>query len=312
MFGIPKKANSDPLSLNADDTPLWVEQIPRQRLISVAGTALGTFLIAFALLAGRDWTWATWVELAVGAISLAIVLISPYPSLAIVGIATVVVVEAVQHDGLALESVLRIAALVAALWAASYLRLGIRRRDNELAVAARTVGELTRRDRVARRLTRLEERSWIEAEVARARRYGYELSLALLRPDALPEEPAERQRVLEWVAARVGDELREGDAALRQDDDVFALALPHTPVEGARIACERIRLFAAASDDGHARTISVGIACFPQDASNLDAFSAAAETALARAIERGGNRTVLAQRDSDMPAGWSAVSPSRD
>ena len=118
--------------------------------------------------------------------------------------------------------------------------------------------------------------------------------------------PEGGQEVLEAVAEVVGKELCSIDVALRHAPSTFALILPETPVEGARVAAERIRLLLplrVGRVTDRSITLSLGVAAFPADATLHDEFVAAA--ALARASELGGNRTVCTSAPATAPPGWT-------
>ena len=55
---------------------------------------------------------------------------------------------------------------------------------------------------------------------------------------------------------------------------------------------------------------SIGIASFPHDGLSAAELVAAADRALARAIELGGNRTVLVSIPRDAPPGWGLARAS--
>jgi diguanylate cyclase (GGDEF)-like protein len=203
-------------------------------------------------------------------------------------------------------------ALTGALLSASSLRLGIRRRDVELSVAADTIQELTRRDRITEKLNGGREATWLEAEIARARRHHRQLSLLLMRPDRFEEIRAETgddvsQELLVAVADVVGAELRATDFALRHGAYGFSLVLPETAPEGARALAERIRLLVPVRLAAASRpvTVSSGIASFPADATSNEELVATADRALEHAVALGGNRTILASLDSGGPRGWT-------
>lgn len=217
-------------------------------------------------------------------------------------------------DGLGWREVARPLVLAAVLLAASTLRLAIRRRDTELAVASEALRELTERDAIVKRLSGAYEPTWLEAELARSQRHNHHLALVLLRPDRFAELAAlgaeVGQEVLEAVAEVVGGELRAIDVALRHGPATFALILPETPVEGARIAAERVRLLLpvrVGSVGGLQITLSLGVATFPEDAATHDELVAAAQHALDRATEFGGNRTLCASAPATAPSGWTAA-----
>jgi hypothetical protein len=283
-------------------SPLWLERLPRQPWISVAATLLGLAFLSVALLSVRHgWTATTVAELSLASLALALMLLSPLPSASLVPAGTVVAVDLFAEDVFTGAPAALAAALLAGLYAASYLRLAIRRRDTELAVAAEAIDELTRRDRIERRLTRIAERSWVHAELDRARRHDYPLSYALVRPDDADGDPD----LLEALAAEIAGEIRSSDVALRQDESVFAIVLPYTVADAARIAAERVRLGAFPGRT----TVSIGLASYPYDGSEPDELVRAAERALARAVARGGNRTVCASVSERLPRGWSLAAP---
>lgn len=118
--------------------------------------------------------------------------------------------------------------------------------------------------------------------------------------------PEGGQEVLEAVAEVVGKELCSIDVALRHAPSTFALILPETLVEGARVAAERIRLLLplrVGRVTDRSITLSLGVAAFPADATRHDEFVAAAERG-ARARERAGREpNRLHQRARDGSAG---------
>jgi diguanylate cyclase (GGDEF)-like protein len=157
--------------------------------------------------------------------------------------------------------------------------------------------------------------TWLESELARARRHHHELSLVLVKPDRFEDFAAQGSdvalEVLEAAAEVIGHELRATDIALRQSQDVFAVVLPETPAVGARVAAERVRLFLPGRLSGIGRlTVSNGVATFPNDATTNSDLIAVAERALGRAIELGGNRTVCASVDDEAPPGWTLAGAS--
>lgn len=272
--------------------------------------------MVFAFAVGGDWAGA--VELALVVAVVAALFLAPprfSSSVSLGSVATFVFVELVSGryaGGLGWGDAVRPIVLVGVLGAASLLRSAIRRRDVELAVAAEAIDELTRRDRVVELLAGGVEPTWLEAELARSQRHHHNLALVLVRPDrfaalgSLGRDAG--QEILEAVAEVVGSELREIDVALRHAPDTFALILPETPAEGARVAAERIRLslpLRLAKFSGGQVTLSLGVAAFPADADSHDGVVACAEEALAHAVELGGNRTVCASAPATAPPGWT-------
>jgi diguanylate cyclase (GGDEF)-like protein len=277
------------------------------------------FTVLFAFLAGRHAPAAGAVEAVALCVALALILVFPArlgARLSIAATVVFVVVELVARGfGRATDptDIALALSMACALLAASSLRLGVRRRDVELAVAGDTIDELTRRDRITEKLAGGREPTWLEAELARSRRHHHSLSLVLLRPDGF-EELRERvgasvgDDLLVAVAELVGGELRVTDVALRHGPHTFSLVLPETPSEGARTVAERIRLLVPLrlSLPGLAGvTISAGVASFPVDATTNEELVAIAEQALERAGELGGNRTIVASLAGGGPSGWT-------
>jgi diguanylate cyclase (GGDEF)-like protein len=273
-------------------------------------------LIVAYLLGRRGGTLAA-VEALVAVLAVGVALLSPVrigSPLALGLLATFAVLELADGrlaDGLDASELLLAFALAGAVLAASYVRLGIRRRDAELELAADAIAELTRRDRITEQLSGGRELTWLETELARARRHHHQLALVLVRPDRFDElsELADNAalEVLEACAEVIGHELRTTDYAFRHRAATFALILPETATEGARVAAERIRLFLplrTGDVDGRLLTVSIGVATFPDDATTNEELVRVAERALHRAEERGGNRTVCASADA-VPPGWT-------
>jgi diguanylate cyclase (GGDEF)-like protein len=99
-------------------------------------------------------------------------------------------------------------------------------------------------------------------------------------------------RLLRQLAAAIQSELRATDVPARYGGDEFIVLLPETPPKGALDVAERIRKAISAtplSVDGRtiACSVSVGVACFPEDGRSLDALAARADRALYQAKKNG-------------------------
>lgn len=86
----------------------------------------------------------------------------------------------------------------------------------------------------------------LRREFAAARRYDHPLSLLTLDVDGLAKVNAEQgydagDRLLLEVSEILLGRLRVADIAARIGDDDFAVILPHTPIEGARVLANRLR-----------------------------------------------------------------------
>jgi len=102
-------------------------------------------------------------------------------------------------------------------------------------------------------------------------------------------------RLLRQLAASIQAELRFTDVPARYGGDEFIVLLPETPAKGALDVAERIRnaIGQKPLELGEKRinaTVSVGVACFPDDGRNLDALAARADRALYQAKQLGRNR----------------------
>jgi diguanylate cyclase (GGDEF)-like protein len=130
----------------------------------------------------------------------------------------------------------------------------------------------------------------LELEVARAQRQQSEVSVALFDVDgfrALNDAAGARagDTVLRKVAAVLAETVRLVDTVARTGADEFVLVAPGSAgVLVARRVLEGISKLE--TFDGHAVTVSAGVARFPQDGTDAPALLAAARAALAGATER--------------------------
>ena len=104
-------------------------------------------------------------------------------------------------------------------------------------------------------------------------------------------------RLLRQVANAVQTELRASDVPARYGGDEFIVLLPETPPKGAVDVAERIRAAIASrplaiNGQQISASVSVGIACYPEDGRTLDALAARADRALYQAKQEGRNRVV--------------------
>ncbi len=142
-------------------------------------------------------------------------------------------------------------------------------------------------------------------EVARAKRYGSPLSLAMVDVDHF-KGVNDRfghdvgDTVLRALGQALGVGVRETDFAARFGGEEFAILMPHTgPVE-ARVAAERLRrsfhaVVHAAGNDSLSCTVSIGVAAYDASKGVDDGrtLSKAADTALYRAKSEGRDRVVV-------------------
>lgn len=151
-------------------------------------------------------------------------------------------------------------------------------------------------------------------EIYRADRYKRKLTLAMMDIDHfkmyndLHGHPA-GDYALEKVSDIIRQFLRVSDAAARYGGEEFALVLPETNQDQANRVCSRVRRavdrfeFEIANKPTNL-TISVGIACYPDDAQDARELVGFADKALYKAKRSGRNRVVCIAKDSDIRTKW--------
>jgi diguanylate cyclase (GGDEF)-like protein len=170
----------------------------------------------------------------------------------------------------------------------------------------------------------------LSAEVTRARRYGFQLSLLMLDLDDFKRfndefgHPA-GDRVLAGVGAVLREQLRKDvDVPCRYGGEEFAIILPHTPSPGAATVGRRLTEKVGALLSGEDKvdpawltgervrrsiegapfpgrgpdetthiTVSVGIATYPDQSNDAESLVGNADKALYVAKHRGKNRVEL-------------------
>ncbi len=148
-------------------------------------------------------------------------------------------------------------------------------------------------------------------EIERAGRYGLELSMLFIDIDRFKRvNDAHGHLVgsatLRHVAQCLRDCVRQIDTLVRYGGDEFTILLTDTTPEAAFKAAERVRDTVARSlfvDDQGSEvsvTVSIGIACYPHDATRRDELVDLADKAMYRAKSVGRDRVARA-RDLDNP-----------
>jgi diguanylate cyclase (GGDEF)-like protein len=107
-------------------------------------------------------------------------------------------------------------------------------------------------------------------------------------------------RLLRQLANSIQAELRFTDVPARYGGDEFIVLLPETPPGGALDVAERIRTAISKTplevdEKRIMSTVSVGVACFPDDGRSLDALAARADRALYQAKQQGRDRVMRYQ-----------------
>lgn len=142
----------------------------------------------------------------------------------------------------------------------------------------------------------------LKAELARAKRYRHPASLIMVAIDSFEDLSAQYgpltcEALLKIVSNAVKGALREVDLAAKYNPSDFAVILPQTNAAGAALVAERMRLRVGSQAIVHnwhnfSVTCSVGVAAYPDDATEYDTLMAAAIEALETALLRGGDRVV--------------------
>ncbi len=141
-----------------------------------------------------------------------------------------------------------------------------------------------------------------DQEIRRAQRFGRALSVMMLDLDHFKQindrlGHAAGDAVLEGTVKAALTCLREADAIGRMGGEEFAVILPETPIEGARMVAERLRqaiqeaTIDAGTDEPVHCTTSVGLAQMMEQDSSIDDLLRRADRALYRAKMKGRNRT---------------------
>jgi len=173
-----------------------------------------------------------------------------------------------------------------------------------------------KRDPVTRLYNRLYLDERLETELDRARRYGRELSVALMDVDNLEKintdfDHKTGDAVLRSLADILLSGTRLSDVMARFGGDEFALILPETRATDAGILIERLRTTFAdrtlARSGGEVRaTVTCGIAAYPDHAGDVETLLRMADSALCRGRKEGRNRSVIAFSDT-CEAAWGGL-----
>ncbi|HEY7112306.1 MAG TPA: sensor domain-containing diguanylate cyclase [Thermoanaerobaculia bacterium] len=154
----------------------------------------------------------------------------------------------------------------------------------------------------------------LQRELGRADRQSRTLSVLMLDIDdfkAINDRYGHPvgDAILERIVAEIRSEVRgDMDLVARYGGEEFAVILPETPTEVAVEVAERIRrkiderLFRPPEGEDVIRvTVSIGLAAYPNDASNKKELVERADAALYRAKRRGKNAVVMTGRPDDEP-----------
>jgi diguanylate cyclase (GGDEF)-like protein len=177
-------------------------------------------------------------------------------------------------------------------------------RLGEIETLNRRIQEQAIRDPITGLYNRRYLEEMLEREVARAKREGYPISLALIDLDYFKRvnDTYGHQAgdlVLQTLGKLLLESAREGDIACRYGGEEFVLVLPRLSVEHAFHRAEEWRLAFAKQTTRHGdleitATMSIGLATYPLHAANSDELINQADLALYNAKHAGRNRTAIA------------------
>ncbi len=103
-------------------------------------------------------------------------------------------------------------------------------------------------------------------------------------------------KVIEYISDTIKRSTRQGDVASRYGGEEFAVILKGIDKRTAKMIAERLRVSVAAGKSPVKVTISIGIACYPEDATTSSEIITMADKALYMAKVRGKNMVVVAKR----------------
>ncbi|MCB1957546.1 MAG: diguanylate cyclase [Rhodocyclaceae bacterium] len=210
--------------------------------------------------------------------------------------------------------------VVATLLAIHFFRMNgrLKRAENEVRTANQMLTEKLAEiedlhERLQERamrdaLTGLYNRRYLDEtlgrELARAKREGYPLCLALIDMDHFKQVNdtyghMAGDEVLQHLGRLLRSNAREGDIPCRYGGEEFALVMAGMPLAAARERAEAWRSLFAASPVRHGQlsiavTMSVGLAAYPDNANTAEELMQLADEALYRAKGEGRNRVALA------------------
>lgn len=142
----------------------------------------------------------------------------------------------------------------------------------------------------------------LRGELKRSDRTGRPFSIIFLDVDDFKElndryGHLSADRVLVSVAEAVRAQLRESDLVCRWGGDEFIIILPETDRREATVVAEKLRAAVASREDCLGATVSIGVACSPEDGGDHDSLVTNADRALYISKQSGKN-TVTASAGS--------------
>ncbi|HTL34265.1 MAG TPA: EAL domain-containing protein [Kofleriaceae bacterium] len=187
----------------------------------------------------------------------------------------------------------------------------------QLAQMGNQLDALTLRDPLTGLYTHRAFQERLREEVARANRYSQPMSLLIADIDQFASVNYDLgyqagDDILRKIATILQEDesperVRTSDVVARYSGEEFVLLLPETPKPGALTKAARLRDAVAvqAMPGGRKLTLSIGVACLPEDAADPEGLLTAAEAAL-RGAKRGGPGRIHFFSSGDAPSTSSA------
>lgn len=195
-------------------------------------------------------------------------------------------------EGLLPEDVERCGILVSQ-FALAVRRIRLYERVQELAIRDGLTGVFVRRHFLAR----------LQEEVARAARHGLPLTFLMVDLDQFKRVNDTYghlvgDAVLRELAALLRTQVRDVDLVGRYGGEEFGVGLLDTGSDAARVVAERIRQAIGTAtfrvyDERLAMTVSIGVAAFPQDATDAAELVEHADAAMYEAKQAGRNQVAV-------------------
>jgi diguanylate cyclase (GGDEF)-like protein len=191
---------------------------------------------------------------------------------------------------------------------------GVRRRNRQLVEELRSTNKILEAMAVRDSLTGLFNHAYfhqaLEAEIARSKRHNLVFAIIFFDLDHFKHVNDTfghlvGDKVLKGMADALcgrtapdndGVHLRPHDVAVRYGGDEFVMILSETDRSGASAKAERLRQFMERNsfdDRVPALTLSIGVACYPEDGRTREDLLRAADTALYAAKSLGRNRVAV-------------------
>jgi diguanylate cyclase (GGDEF)-like protein len=192
----------------------------------------------------------------------------------------------------------------------------------QLAQMGHQLDAMTLRDPLTGLYTHRSFQDRLREEVARALRYGQPMSLLIADIDQFASvnydlgyqagDEILRRIAMTLQESESPDRVRTSDIVARYSGEEFVLLLPETAKPGALVKAARLRDAVALADMPSARkmSLSIGVACLPEDAADPEGLLTAAEAAL-RGAKRGGPGRIHFFSSGDVAAGSAPLARSR-